>query len=66
MNKGDYLISIFRSNKTVFSLKDLALLWHDPVTTSTRVRIHNYIKKVLYIAFVKVSTLKTGTIIVWN
>jgi predicted transcriptional regulator of viral defense system len=45
MQKGNYLTSILRSNKTVFSSKDIALLWHDPGTSATRVRLHYYIKK---------------------
>lgn len=45
MNKGDYLSVILRSKKTVFSLKDLALLWHESNTTATRVRLHYYIEK---------------------
>jgi predicted transcriptional regulator of viral defense system len=45
MKKGDYLSTILRSKKTVFSLKDLALLWNEPSSTSTRVRLHYYIKK---------------------
>jgi predicted transcriptional regulator of viral defense system len=45
MQKGNYLTVLLRSNKTVFSSKDIALLWHDPVTSATRVRLHYYIKK---------------------
>jgi len=45
MQKGNYLTTILRSNKTVFSSKDIALLWHDPGTSATRVRLHYYIKK---------------------
>jgi hypothetical protein len=45
MQKGNYLSTILRSNKTVFSSKDIALLWHDPNTAATRVRLHYYIKK---------------------
>jgi predicted transcriptional regulator of viral defense system len=45
MDKGSYLTSILRSNKTVFSSKDIALLWHDPGTPATRVRLHYYIEK---------------------
>jgi predicted transcriptional regulator of viral defense system len=45
MQKGNYLSSILRSNKTVFSSKDIALLWHDPVSSAARVRLHYYIKK---------------------
>ncbi len=45
MDKGDFLTSILRSNKTVFSSKDIALLWHDPGTSATRERLSYYIKK---------------------
>ena len=45
MHKGNYLTSILRSNKTVFSSKDIALLWHAPVTSATRVRLYYYVKK---------------------
>jgi len=45
MHKGNYLTAILRSNKTVFSSKDIALLWQDPGTSATRVRLHYYIEK---------------------
>jgi len=45
MQKGNYLTAILRSNKTVFSSKDIALLWHDPGTSATRVRLHYFIEK---------------------
>ena len=45
MLKGDYLSAILRSNKTVFTSKDIALLWHDPGTSATRVRLNYYTKK---------------------
>lgn len=45
MNKGDFLSSILRSNKTVFSSKDISLLWHTPSVSATRERISYYIKK---------------------
>jgi hypothetical protein len=45
MHKGNYLAAILRSNKTVFSSKDIALLWHDPGNSATRVRLHYYIQK---------------------
>ncbi len=45
MNKGYFLTSILRSNKTIFSSKDIALLWHDPGTSATRERLSYYIKK---------------------
>lgn len=45
MQKGDYLTTILRSDKTVFTSKDLALLWQDPGSSATRVRVNYYIKK---------------------
>ena len=45
MQKGDYLNIILRSNKTVFSTKDIALLWQEPVTAATRVRLHYYVNR---------------------
>jgi hypothetical protein len=45
MQKGNYLAAILRSNKTVFSSKDIALLWQESNTTATRVRLHYYINK---------------------
>lgn len=43
MKKGDYLSIILRSKKSVFSFKDIALLWKDS-GNSARVRINYYIK----------------------
>lgn len=45
MQKGDYLDSILRSNKTIFTLKDIAMLWQDDDTNSARVRLNYYVKK---------------------
>ena len=45
MHKGNYLSAILRSKKTVFSSKDIALLWHESNTTAARVRLHYYIQK---------------------
>ena len=44
MQKGQYLETILRSPKTVFTLKDVALLWGEPSTGSTRVRLTKYVK----------------------
>lgn len=43
--KGDYLNILLRSEKTVFSTKDVALLWRDPNIKAVMVRISYYIKK---------------------
>jgi predicted transcriptional regulator of viral defense system len=45
MNKGDFLTAILRSKKTVFSYKDVILLWHDKGTWATRKRLSYYIEK---------------------
>lgn len=45
MQKGDYLTTILRSAKTVFTSRDIAILWQDPGTSATRVRISYYVKK---------------------
>jgi predicted transcriptional regulator of viral defense system len=45
MQKGNYLPAILRSNKTVFSSKDIALLWRSPASSATRVRLHYYVNK---------------------
>ncbi len=43
MKKGDYLSAILRSNKTVFSFKDIVLLWGDS-GAAARVRVNYYVK----------------------
>ena len=45
MQKGDYLATILRSDKTVFTSKDIALLWQDWGSSATRVRVNYYVKK---------------------
>lgn len=45
MQKGDYLDTILRSSKTVFTLKDIALLWQDDDTDAARVRLSYYVNK---------------------
>ena len=44
MKKGDYISVILRSKKTVFSFKDIALLWGDPGTNAAMVRVNYYVK----------------------
>lgn len=43
MKKGNYISTILRSNKTVFSFKDIALLWGDS-GNAARVRVNYYLK----------------------
>lgn len=45
MQKGDYLTTILKSPKTVFTSKDIAILWQDSGTPATWVRIGYYVKK---------------------
>lgn len=42
--KGQYVEILLRSPKTVFSIKDIALLWGEKVTIGVRMRLSNYIK----------------------
>ncbi len=44
MKKGDYLSVILRSDKTVFSFKDIVLLWRDSGDVA-RLRVNYYVKK---------------------
>ncbi len=44
MEKGHYLTAILRSPKTVFTYEDIALLWGEPSSEATRVRLHSYVK----------------------
>ena len=44
MNKGEYLDSILRSEKTVFTLKDVALLWQEGDDDSIRARLNYYVR----------------------
>jgi len=45
MQKGNYLTTILRSNKTVFTPKDIALLWQDSNIDAARVRLSYYVRK---------------------
>lgn len=45
MRKGEYLAAILKSNKTVFTFKDIALLWRETASPATRVRINYYVNK---------------------
>ena len=44
MKKGDYLSAILRSKKTIFTFKDIVLLWGDS-GQAARVRASYYVKK---------------------
>ncbi len=45
MQKGQYLETILRSPKTVFTFKDVALLWGEPSTQAVRVRLSYYVSR---------------------
>lgn len=42
--KGQYIEILLRSRKTVFSAKDIALLWGEKAGAKTRVRLSSYVK----------------------
>lgn len=44
VKKGQYIEVLLRSPKTVFSTKDIVLLWGEKAKTSVRVRLSNYVK----------------------
>lgn len=44
MNKGSYFPALLRSQKTVLSFTDIALLWSGPITSAVRVRVNYYVK----------------------
>lgn len=45
IRKGDYLAAILKSNKSVFTSKDIAILWGETISPATLVRINYYVKK---------------------
>lgn len=45
MQKGDYLTTILRSPKTVFTFKDIVLLWRENNINAIRVRLSYYVRK---------------------
>jgi predicted transcriptional regulator of viral defense system len=44
MIRGDYIKILLRSKKTVFSVKDIALLWGDAGTNAARSRLKYYVQ----------------------
>lgn len=44
MEKGDYLTTILRCPKTVFTYKDILLLWREPGSEAARVRLNHYVR----------------------
>ena len=45
MHKGNYLTTILRSPKTVFTNQDIAMLWGEPSSDAVRVRLNYYVKQ---------------------
>jgi hypothetical protein len=45
MHKGDYLAAILKSDKTIFTSKDIAILWGETASPATWVRINYYVRK---------------------
>jgi len=45
MRKGNYLTTILRSPKTVFSYGDIVMLWGEPGSQAVRVRLNYYVKQ---------------------
>jgi predicted transcriptional regulator of viral defense system len=43
--KGQYIEILLKSNKTVFSIKDIALLWSEQGKVNLRVRLSSYVKR---------------------
>lgn len=42
--KGQYVDTLLRSSQTVFSVKDIALLWGEEADNAVRVRLNSYVK----------------------
>jgi len=45
MQKSQYLETLLRSPKTVFTLEDIAILWQEPGTQAVRVRLSYYVRR---------------------
>ncbi len=45
MKKGAFLTTLLRSNRTIFSTLDIAMLWQEESSSKTRVRLHYYVKQ---------------------
>lgn len=45
MKKGNYLNTILRSDKSIFTTKDIGLLWQEENTNAARTRLKSYVKK---------------------
>lgn len=45
VTKGEYLEVLLRSDKTVFSLKEISCLWGEKISVNMRMRLSSYVKK---------------------
>ena len=45
VHKGDYLATLLKSPKTVFTSKDIAIVWGEAASPATLVRINYYVRK---------------------
>ncbi len=45
MKKGRYLEALLKSPNTVFSIKDISLLWGEDINSTARVRLSGYVKR---------------------
>lgn len=45
MQKSQYLETILRSPKTIFTVEDVVLLWQEPSTQAVRVRLSYYVQR---------------------
>ncbi len=45
MEKGDYFNTILQSSKSIFTIKDIVLLWQEEDIDATYVRLNYYVKK---------------------
>ncbi|MFA5995221.1 MAG: hypothetical protein WCW27_05250 [Patescibacteria group bacterium] len=46
LTKGQYIDTLLRSSKTIFSTKDIAMLWGETMTANVKVRLSSYVKNV--------------------
>lgn len=44
VTKGQFMEILLRSPKTIFTIKDIILLWREKAKTAIRVRLNNYVK----------------------
>jgi len=44
MKKGSFISTILKSNKTVFSFKDIVLFWQETKTIPTKARVNYYVR----------------------